>query len=79
MPLGMKNYCERYGETIHKISEGFGPVEKWGGETGERINRDMEAMIPVDKLVERRRWRDARLAALATLKKKIASDNAAQS
>ena len=71
---GMKNYCERYGETIYNVSRDFGKIEKWGGETGERINLELEAVIPVDQLVERRRWRDGRLAALAKLKKKIAEE-----
>ena len=37
----MRQYCERYGDTIYSVSSDFGPVPKWEGETAERIVREM--------------------------------------
>ena len=69
----MQNYCDRYGETIYEITNNFGPIPYWDGPTKDKINDAMCARIPEDKLVERRRWRDARLSALAKLKKMMAA------
>lgn len=65
----MRNYCERYGENIYNITESFRPPAKWEGETAAKINAEMESVVPPSDLVERRRWRDVRLAALASYKK----------
>jgi len=73
---GTQNYCDRYGETIFKVSSDSGPVPTgWKQESAadraevaslhEKMCRD----IPTDKLYERRVWRDKRLAALAKLKR----------
>ena len=68
---GMLSYCDRYGDMIYKITSDFGPAPKWEGPTAEKIAREMNERLPVDTLPERRRWRDARLAALAKLKKEL--------
>ena len=39
--LGMRQYCDRYGETIYNVSSDFGPIPKWEGATEERIVREM--------------------------------------
>ena len=67
----MRQYCERYGETIYNVSKDFGPVPRWEGAAAERIVREMNEAVPLDTLAERRRWRDDRLAALARLKKEM--------
>lgn len=67
----MTNYCERYGETIFNVSQTLGPVTRFEGDTLERINRELEEKVPLDKLQERRAWRNARLASLAKLKKEM--------
>ncbi len=67
----MRQYCERYGETIYNVSKSFGDIPKWEGPTAERIVAEMNEKFPLDTLVERRRWRDARLSALAKLKKEM--------
>ncbi|XP_043207249.1 lambda-crystallin homolog [Amphibalanus amphitrite] len=66
---GMLNYCERYGSTIEGVSKTLGPIPHWGGAQAEEIHRQLTAMVPLEKLQERRAWRDARLTALAKLKK----------
>jgi len=68
---GMRNYCERYGETIYNVSSTFGPVERWGGKAADEVVAGCDAMVPLEDLAERRRWRDKRLSALAKLKKEM--------
>lgn len=68
---GFSNYCERYGEMIYDIVSSFGPHPHLGGATADHIVSDLEQKVPVDQLVQRRQWRDTRLAALAKLKKDL--------
>ncbi|XP_076445578.1 lambda-crystallin-like [Babylonia areolata] len=67
---GMDSYLERYADMIFGVQQALGAPEKMTpGQTLEAIKRDMEAVAgPVPQLQARRRWRDARLAALAKLK-----------
>jgi len=65
---GMASYCERYGAGVERVANTFGPVPKWEGKEAEEIARQLEEMVPLDQLQERRAWRNARLAALVKLK-----------
>jgi len=71
---GILNYCDRYGESIDRIVNDFGPPPQMSGSTAERISAELTALVPVDKLEERRRWRDERLAELARLKRSLGGD-----
>ena len=71
---GLASYYERYGEMVYDIASSFGPVPKWEGPTAEKIVSEMSQRIPIESLVERRRWRDAHLAALTKLKKEMDGD-----
>ena len=64
---------DRYGETIYNVSESFGPTPKMGGAAAEQIHKELCEKVPIEKLQERRKWRDARLAALAKVKKDMAA------
>jgi len=64
----MENYCQRYGETIYNVSQTLGAVTRFEGASLENVDRQLCEMIPVERLAERRDWRNARLAALAKLK-----------
>ncbi|GFY57308.1 lambda-crystallin homolog [Trichonephila inaurata madagascariensis] len=66
---GMLDYCNRYGQGIYKVSETFGPNPKMEGELAEKVHEEISKISPVENLVERRRWRDARLTALARMKR----------
>ena len=65
------DYCEKYGKGIYDIASKFGPPPRWDGAVAEKIITEMDKRIPVDTLVERRRWRDARLSALAKMKNEM--------
>lgn len=56
---------------IYDIVSSFGPHPRPGGATADQIAKDLEQRVPLEKLVERRQWRDTRLAALAKLKQNV--------
>jgi len=73
---GTQNYCDRYGDTIYNVSQDLGPIPTgWKQETEsdkkevKTLEELMCSTVPLEKLGERRVWRDKRLAALAKLKR----------
>lgn len=69
--LGMKKYCETYKNSIYDTSMTFGPVPKFEGEMAEKISNELNEICPLDKLPERRAWRDEALTKLSLLKKEL--------
>lgn len=53
------------------MSQTFGEVPKMEGPVVSEIAKQLEEMCPLDKLPERREWRDNCLTQLSQLKKKI--------
>lgn len=47
----------------------MGPIPKMTGPVAESIAKQLEDMCPLDKLNERRAWRDSCLTKLSQLKK----------
>ncbi|CAK9831648.1 Lambda-crystallin homolog [Anthophora retusa] len=68
---GMKKYCETYKNSIYDTSMTFGPVPKFEGEMAEKISNELNEMCPLNKLQERRAWRDEALTKLSLLKKEL--------
>lgn len=68
---GVQSYCERYGETIYNVSKTLGPVTRFEGTTLEKVKEQLNQQVPLDKLQEKRAWRNTCLASLAKLKKEI--------
>ncbi|XP_023164821.1 lambda-crystallin homolog [Drosophila hydei] len=68
---GMANYFERYSKTIYDVSETMGKTPKMEGPTADSISKQLNEMVPLDKLVERRTYRDNCLTHLSILKNKI--------
>ena len=68
---GMKEYFEKYTKGIYDVSMTMGPVPKMEGPTAQLITNELTEQIPVEKLEERRKWRDQRLISLSQLKKKL--------
>ncbi|KAF8778636.1 Lambda-crystallin like protein [Argiope bruennichi] len=66
---GMLDYCNRYGQGIYKVSDTFGPNPRMEGELAEKVHEEICKISPLEKLAERRQWRDARLTALAHMKR----------
>nr|CAD7577456.1 unnamed protein product [Timema californicum] len=68
---GMKSYCDRYSKTIHDVSMTFGPPPKFEGPVAEEIHHQLCEITPLNKLQERRAWRDDGLTKLAVLKNQM--------
>ncbi|XP_058053557.1 lambda-crystallin homolog isoform X2 [Anopheles bellator] len=68
---GMLNYCERYSKTIYAVSQTMGPTPHMEGKVAEQVAKELEEMVAIEQLPERRAWRDACLTKLAQLKKDI--------
>lgn len=49
----------------------MGPIPKMEGPIAEKVSNQLNAMCPLDKLVERRAWRDACLTKLSILKQEM--------
>ncbi|XP_026328300.1 lambda-crystallin homolog isoform X2 [Hyposmocoma kahamanoa] len=69
---GMQNYIDRYGETINRVSKTMGeiphmPTSPAASSICDQLNR----MVPLDRLQERRAWRDACLTRLSILKREM--------
>ncbi|XP_045208459.2 lambda-crystallin homolog [Mercenaria mercenaria] len=67
---GMKHFCSMYGEPLYELQKQSGPPIRLEGEPLERIQEELEQQIPLDKIEERREWRDQKLAELFKLKNK---------
>lgn len=53
------------------MSKTLGPVTRFEGPTLEKVNAQLTEQVPLDKLQEKRAWRNTCLASLAKLKKEI--------
>ncbi|XP_033759109.1 lambda-crystallin homolog [Pecten maximus] len=61
---GMKDFCERYGDTLYELQQDFGPPIKLEGAPLDTIEEDIGKRIPLDQIQKKRDWRDKRLAEL---------------
>ena len=68
---GMANYFERYSKTIYAVSETMGATPKMEGKMAVDIAKQCDNMVPLDKLAERRAYRDNCLTQLSILKAKL--------
>jgi 3-hydroxyacyl-CoA dehydrogenase len=68
-PDGVIDYAQRYGPTYREVSAGQRPND-WDPELLARIEAERRASLPAEGLGERARWRDNRLMALASHKRK---------
>ncbi|KAL3882163.1 hypothetical protein ACJMK2_028531 [Sinanodonta woodiana] len=72
---GWKVYSERYADMIYRIQKSFGEPEKMVGPTLDKVQEECNKMVPMEKLQERRQWRDRRLTALAKLIKDMEEED----
>ncbi|XP_063532512.1 lambda-crystallin homolog [Cydia strobilella] len=69
---GMANYIERYGETIYNVSNTMGPTPRMTQcPSAASICQQLNQLVPLDRLQERRAYRDAALTRLSILKKEL--------
>ncbi|KAL4232707.1 Crystallin [Mactra antiquata] len=67
---GIKDYCERYAQGAVEVQkETFHPLPvMYDTETAEKIEQELQSTLPLEKLQDRRVWRDGMLAGLAKYK-----------
>ncbi|KAK5643409.1 hypothetical protein RI129_007254 [Pyrocoelia pectoralis] len=65
---GWMDYCSKYTNTIHSVSETFKPLPKFEGPQTKVVGQQLEEMVPIQELQSRRNWRDLCLTKLAALK-----------
>lgn len=75
---GMLDYCKRYGEGIYEVSKTFGANPRMEGELAGYVHEEMCKLSPVENIVERRKWRDTRLTALAKMKRILDQEHACE-
>ena len=68
---GIVNYCDRYAASALKVSETFKPPPLYDIPTSEKLYEYFSQHIPLEKMEQRRKWRDECLAKLAKLKKEL--------
>uniref|UniRef100_A0A1I8MS94 3-hydroxyacyl-CoA dehydrogenase n=1 Tax=Musca domestica TaxID=7370 RepID=A0A1I8MS94_MUSDO len=69
---GIRDYIQRFGGEIHKVSETYDAIPKMEpGPTLDKIAEQCEEMVPRDMLATRRKERDAFLTKLSALKKEF--------
>ena len=76
---GVVDHAVVYGPNITRICESQTPArDLLSGSTLEHVKTVMETKIPLDKLDERRKWRDQRLSALALHRREMEKKEAEQ-
>ena len=71
--VGIADYCDRYGDMIHRVMCSMGPPPSMSSqtETVRNIAAVLDECIPPDQLPRRRQWRNDSLLALAKVKKQM--------
>lgn len=64
----MLDWGRKYGQDIYRVCQSFGGPELLEGPTLQKLQDEMSQNIPLETIDDRRKWRDARLSALARLK-----------
>uniref|UniRef100_A0A023FAH6 L-gulonate 3-dehydrogenase n=1 Tax=Triatoma infestans TaxID=30076 RepID=A0A023FAH6_TRIIF len=68
---GMADYCDRYSNSMYNVCKTMPPPPKFEGPLVKEMNNQLIAKVPLNKLQERRAWRDNCLMQLSQLKKNI--------
>jgi L-gulonate 3-dehydrogenase len=73
-PAGVRDYVERYQSIYVNLFPQMQRRVDWAGPVLTQIERERRAELPRERLVERQKWRDRRLMALAAHKRRAARD-----
>uniref|UniRef100_A0A6G1SDY1 Lambda-crystallin n=1 Tax=Aceria tosichella TaxID=561515 RepID=A0A6G1SDY1_9ACAR len=68
---GLGDYFARYSDGIYNVSKDCQPLLRLQGEAAQLIADTMTHEVPIDKLPEKRKWRDECLTELAKLKDRL--------
>lgn len=64
-PGGIRDYAARLGTLYHSIARSRDQSEPWSPELVNEVEGQRRSLLPLEKLPERRAWRDRRLMAMA--------------
>ena len=70
-PEGIRDYAERYSDTIVRVSKSFGKPEPMSGEVLASTAEYLEKEMPIDKLEDTRTWRNDVLKRMAVFKNSL--------
>lgn len=70
---GLGDYLDRYAQGIYNVSSDCVPLRKIEGEAAQQIVDAMTHEVPLDKLADKRAWRDQCLIELAKIKDQVGS------
>jgi 3-hydroxyacyl-CoA dehydrogenase len=73
-PAGVRDYVERYQSIYANLFAQMQRRVDWAGPVLTQIEGERRAKLPTSHLVERQKWRDRRLMALAAHKRRAARD-----
>jgi L-gulonate 3-dehydrogenase len=73
-PAGVRDYVDRYQSIYANLFEQMQRRVDWSGPALIQIDDERRTKLPADRLVERQKWRDRRLMALAAHKRRAARD-----
>jgi L-gulonate 3-dehydrogenase len=68
---GLGDYLARYSDGIYNVSKDCQPLLRIQGEAAQLIADAMTHEVPIDKLTEKRAWRDTCLVELAKIKDQL--------
>jgi len=63
-PKGIEEYCDRYAGVYASIGQSLGRCVDWNVALRQGLGAERQAMLPRERLEDRRLWRDAQLIAL---------------
>lgn len=69
----MMDYAKKYSNVIYSVSKTMKEVQKMEGPTLLNAANQLNKITPLEKLQEKRAWRDSCLLQLAQLKNKMRS------
>ena len=72
----MRDYCERYGTNITTVvSDKYSTPRNLSGDTLTQMSNHFNKQTPLDKLEEKRQWRDQCLKKLNEFKEAMKNDS----
>lgn len=66
-PHGFQGFVDHLGPMMRRMGESARTDYPWPPELASRIHQEMVAKVPLDKLEERQKWRDANIVATRTM------------
>jgi L-gulonate 3-dehydrogenase len=73
-PAGVRDYIERYQGIYANLFAQMQRRVDWAGPVLTQVEGERRSRLPADLLIERQKWRDRRLMALAAHKRRAARD-----